>query len=262
MITFEQTFKKSIEGIHFSAGEKALLCSRLEEAAAQQKKGGVQMNKKKAYPRAAVIAAVLVLATAATVFAAGKIRSIASHSRSSYDYTSAEEITEVLEKAGITALPETLGEAFTMDGGNLVTNEGLDEEDAVIESWESFSITYKDKEERTLYVDVTRNAAMYEEDRASWPEPTEKRIVQNVEVRYDHSEHFMVPPDYEVDEETKKREEEDDHFAIGYGAPEPETLFFDTIQFMLDDTEYVVYSSDGVTGEELFIIANQLIEQR
>ena len=260
MITFEQTFKKSIESIRFSAGEKALLCSRLEEAAALQKKGDVQMNKKKAYPRAAMIAAVLVLATTATVFAAGKIRSITSHSRSSYDYTSAEEITEALEKSGITAFPETLGEAFKMDGGNIVTNEGLDEEGAVIESWESFFITYKDKEDRTLYVDVTCNTAM-EEDRGSWPEPTEKRIIQNTEVRYDHTEHLMVPPDYEVDEETKKRAEEDDHFAIGYGASEAEIMFFDTVQFAVDDTMYEIFSSDGVTGNELFAIAEQLIER-
>ena len=261
MSTFEQTFKKSIESIRFSAGEKALLCSRLEEIAALQKKGDVQMNKKKAYPRAAMIAAVLVLATTATVFAAGKIRSITSHSRSSYDYTSAEEITEALEESGITAFPETLGEAFKMDGGNIVTNEGLDEEASVIESWESFSITYKDKEDRTLYVDVTRNAAMYEEERGFCPEPTEKRIIQNTEVRYDHTEHFMVPPDYEVNNETKKRAEEDDHFAIGYGASEAETMFFDTVQFAVDDTMYEIFSSDGVTGNELFSIAEQLIER-
>ena len=149
-----------------------------------------------------------------------------------------------------------------MDGGNLVTMEGLDEEDAVIESWESISITYKDKEDRTLYVDVTRNAAVYGEDRASWPDPTEQRTIGDVKVRYDHTEHFMVPPDYEVDEETKKRAEEDEHFAIGYGAPEPEIMFFDTVRFTLNETVYEIISSDGVSGDELFIIAEQLIERR
>ena len=260
MITFEQTFKKSIESIRFSAGEKALLCSRLEEAAALQKKGGVQMNKKKAYPRVAVIAAVLVLATTATVFAAGKIRSITSHSRSSYDYTSVEEINKVLKKADITAFPETLGTVFKIEGGNLVTNEGLDEENTVVDSWESISVAYKDKEDRTLYVDVSPVSAIYR-DQSSWPEPTEKRIIQNTEVRYDHTEHLMVPPDYKVDEETKKRAEEDEHFAIGYGAPEPETMFFDMVQFAVDDTMYEIFSSDGVTGNELFSIAEQLIER-
>ncbi len=260
MITFEQTFRKSIESICFSAGEKTLLCGKLEEAAAQQKKGGVQMHKKKAYPRAAVIAVVLVLATAATVFAAGKISSIGSHSRSSYDYTSAKEITEALEKAGIAAFPETLGERFEIDGGNLVTHEGLDEGNTVVDSWESISVAFKDKEERTLYVDVSPVISLLE-DQSSWPEPTEKQVIQNIEVRYDHSEHFMVPPDYEVDEETKKRTEEDEHFAIGYGAPEPETMFFDVVQFTLDDTVYEIFSSDGLSGDELFAIAEQLIER-
>ena len=260
MITFEQTFKKSIESIRFSAGEKALLCSRLEEIAALQKKGDVQMNKKKTYPRAAVIAAALILATAATVFAAGKISSIASHSRSSYDYTSVEEINRVLKKADITAFPETLGTVFEMEGGNLVTNEGLDEENTVVDSWESISVAYKDKEDRTLYVDVSPVSAIYG-DQSSWPEPTEKRIIQNTEVRYDHTEHLMVPPDYEVDEETKKRAEEDEHFAIAYGAPEPETMFFDTVRFTVDDTVYEIITSDGVTGNELFVIAEQLIER-
>lgn len=260
MSTFGQTFTKSIESIRFSAGDKALLCSRLEEIAALQKEGGVQMNKKKAYPKAAVIAAVLILATAATVFAAGKISSIGSHSRSSYDYTSAEEITEVLEKAGIAAFPETLGESFEIDGGNTVANEGLDEENTVVESWESVSVAFKDKKDRTLYVDVSPVSAIYE-DQSSWPEPTEKRMIQNTEVRYDHSEHFMVPPDYEVDEETKKRAEEDEHFAIAYGAPEPETMVFDTVGFTLDDTVYEMFSSDGVSGDELFVIAEQLIER-
>lgn len=102
---------------------------------------------------------------------------------------------------------------------------------------------------------------MYGEDRGSWPEPTEKRIVQNVEVRYDHTEHFMVPPDYEVDEETKKRAETDDHFTIGYGVPEPATMFFDTVQFTLDDTGYDVFSSDGISGDELFAIAEQLMKR-
>ena len=260
MNTFEQTLRKSIESIRFSAGEKALLCSRLEEIAALQKKGGVQMNKKKAYPRVAVIAAVLVLATTATVFAAGKIRSITSHSRSSYDYTSVEEINRVLKKADITAFPETLGTVFKIEGGNLVTNEGLDEENTVVDSWESISVAYKDKEDRTLYVDVSPVSAIYG-DQSSWPEPTEKRIIQNTEVRYDHTEHLMVPPDYEVDEETKKRAEEDEHFAIAYGAPEPETMFFDTVRFTVDDTVYEIITSDGVTGNELFAIAEQLIER-
>ena len=71
----------------------------------------------------------------------------------------------------------------------------------------------------------------------------------------------MVPPDYEVDEETKKRAEEDEHFAIAYGAPEPETMVFDTVGFMLDDTVYEMFSSDGVSGDELFVIAEQLIER-
>ena len=218
------------------------------------------MNKKTAAPRAAVIAAVLVLATATVVFAAGKIRSIASHSRSSYDYTSAEEINGILNEAGLKAFPETLGDGFEMDGGNLVFNEGLDEEDAVVDSWESISVAYKDTGDRTLYVDVSPAAALYE-DRSTWPEPTEARTIQNTEVRYDHSEHLMVPPDYKVDEETKKRAEEDRHFAIGYGAPEPETMFFDMAQFTLDDTVYEIFSSDGVSGEELFVIAEQLIER-
>lgn len=261
MNTFEQAFRNTMDGICFTAGEKNLLCSRLENAAVPQKKGGRQMMKKKTIPRVAVIAVVLILATTGAVFAAGKIRSITSHSRSSYDYTTAEEINGVLEEADIAAFPESLGEVFEMDGGNLVTNEGLDEEDSVVDSWESVSVTYKDKEDRKLYVDVSRNAALYGEDRDTWPEPTEKRIVQNVEVRYDHSEHFMVPPDYEVDEKTKERVEKDDHFAIGYGVPEPVTMFFDTVQFTLDDAEYEVFSSDGISGDGLFAIAEQLMER-
>ena len=260
MNTWEQAFKRSIDDIRFSPGEKASLCSRLEKAAALQKKGGGQMNKKKMIPRAAVIAAVLILGTTATVFAAGKIRSVGSHSQSGYDYTTCEELTKALENADIAALPETLAGGFSMDGGTLVTNEGLDEENNAVESWESYMITYRSDEGRTVYVDVSRQADLAEEQ-SSWPEPTEQRTIRDVEVRYDHTEHFMVPPDYEVDEETKKRAEEDDHFTIGYGAAEPGTMYFDTIRFTAGGTYYDVFSSDGLSGDKLFAIAEELIER-
>ncbi len=258
MNTFEQAYQKSIESICFSTEEKVALCSRLEKAAALQRKGDGQMEKKKAIPRAAILVAILILATAATVFAAGKVRSIASRSWSSYDYTTPEEINTALEEAGMKMLPETLREGFGMDGGNIVANEGMDEEDAIVDTWESISVTYKDADDRSLYIEASCYGGMYE-DRSSWPEATETKTIKGIEIRYDHSEHFMVPPDYEVDEETKERAEKDFHFAIGYGTDEPKTMFFDTIQFTMGGADYVVYSSDGVSGEELFSIAEQLI---
>lgn len=255
---FADSFRDSIEAIRFSTEGKETLCSSLRTAAAHQKKGDRMMKKRFTASRTAVIAAAVVLIMAATVFAAGRIVSIGSHSLSSYDYTSREEIDAALEDAGFQKLPEKLADSFVMDGANLVANEGMDEAENVVDSWESFSVAYKDDAGRTLYVDLARTNSVYE-DMSGWPNPTQTRTIDGIEVRYDRTEHYMVPADYEVDEETLQRAEQEDHFSISYGTAEPETLFFDNIHFIADDVVFEILSSDDIPADTMFTAAEELI---
>ena len=274
---FERQFRQSMDKINLSSGEKEKIFKKLtqsinEKSGAKYPKSicSAPIEKKRrknmknwTLPKAVAIAAACIMVTGVTAFAASRIMLYEVSSNSDYDYKSAEdmnlaEYTGRLETDKDTPLfPETLGDGFIFDGGNNLNVEGEDDSGSTVDKWKDLSAIYKNKDGKTLNLYLSGKAPD-EEDRI----PTETRGIKGITTNYNYDEYLFLPDeDKELAPEVKVRMENDDHFYVSYGSREEETYFFSSISFINDGISYHLLTKDDVSADELFSIAEELINR-
>ena len=94
------------------------------------------------------------------------------------------------------------------------------------------------------------------QDRSS----TEVRNINGISVRYDNDEYLYLPDEnVQLDLTTQERLKNDDHFFVSYGSEKEETGNQQSVSFERDGVDYLVYTSDDVSKEDLFQIATELL---
>ena len=212
-------------------------------------------------PKAAAVAATCILVTGGTVFAASKIVMYTSFSNSNYDYSSVTEMNSVTsdrqENAEVKMpdFPDSLG-GYSFDGGNTVYVAGKDDAGNTLGKWDDLRAVYKNVDGDIVNLTFSNNLSD-DENRT----PTEIRTIDGITVNFNYDEYLILPDEDEpLETSVQKRKENDDHFFVSYGG-EKETYFFSSAYFTKDGIRYHIYTNDNVSSDDLFKMAEELIEQ-
>ena len=255
---FEKEFQESMNRLHFSANDKERLYQTLVCAGLMCKESEDHiMMKKQNLTKVAAIAAVCFLATGATAFAASRIVSYESSSSGDYEYASVEEINPASSGADLPEFPETLCGRFAFDGGNTVNVSGKDDSGNPVGNWDDLLAVYQADDGTS--VNLTLSAELSEDDTRT---PTDARVIDGIRVSYNYDEYLCLPSENEeLSNDIQSRMETDDHFFVSYGSTTPETYFFSNVSFVKDDVSYHLYTKDGISSDELFTMAEELIRR-
>ncbi len=255
-------FKNSIDELHFTPAAKERMCRKLEHSPANPEGSKKSNMKKWSITRTAAAAAVCLMLTGIPVLASTGITQWVSGTRSAYEYHSPEEMTVVQKEAQgdnetpMPAFPKSFDNGFVFDGGNKVNTSGLDAGQNIIQKWIEAEGYYKNTERQTVSLTMSYIPPS-ETDIA----PTESRMIGDIPVNYDYSEYLFVPVGYEMDEAIKNRMETDDHFQISDGTDDVETVYYSSVSFVREGISYLLLSSDEVSADELFDMAQELINE-
>ena len=252
---FEEEFRQSIDGLRFQAADKDRLHSKLVWSQSKNNEREANYMKKCTFKRAAVVVAACFMITGVTAFAAGKIVSYNASSNAGYDYKTAAQINEANDSTK-PVFPESLGNGFSFAGGNNVHIEGVDESENTVGEWDDLHAEYKDESGKTIALSASTHKA--DEDTRT---ATQSRTINGIDVHYNCDEYLFLPDeDHEPDEAVKVRMETDDHFFVSYGSEKEETIIYKGVTFEQNGISYHLYTSDSVDSEDLFRMAEELID--
>lgn len=226
-------------------------------AEAMQSNGGSGHMKRWNWKKAVIAAAACCMLIGGTVFAAGKIVSIYSHSQSGYEITDYTGISKFEKDTGIDAEHvEVFTNGFRFDGANIVESEGHDEQGNTVSSWEEIMLTYVDDAGRTVRIDMEPQAVLNQD---LSKDTLEERTVADIPVYYNQVEYHLVPADYEATSEELERKESDPHYTISYGIDEERTEISSDVCFEMDGIKYLLLTFDDVSADELYSMAEEII---
>lgn len=203
--------------------------------------------------RTALIAAALAMLLSVTAYAAsGNLAGLSTSRRPGRQWTSLDKLpkAEKLVGVGIT-LPESFSNGFAFEKMEVHYTDRSDGDGAVVETFPSLNARYgRDGSQVTVEVMADRPQ--------SYEEYWHSRKIEGVTVWYRSFTYLAVPEDYRPGEDELARIERGE-LMIGYGANAVETLSTGYAQFTLDGAQYDLLNMDGLGGEELCKMAEEII---
>lgn len=203
--------------------------------------------------RTALIAAMLAMLLSVTAYAAsGNLAGLNTSLRPGRQWTSLDKLpkAEKLVGVGIT-LPESFSNGFAFEKMDVHYTDRTDGDGAVVETFPSLNARYgRDGSQVTVEVMADRPQ--------SYEEYWHSRKIEGVTVWYRSFTYLAVPEDYRPGEDELARIERGE-LMIGYGANAVETLSTGYAQFTLDGALYDLLNMDGLGGEELCKMAEEII---
>lgn len=234
-----------------SADEERMRCSvhrRIKEESAMRK-----WSTRKIL----VVAAAVCVLGSITAIAAGKVTNSSGHS-SHLDEFKYDQLGKMESELGFaTKAPEAFSNGYRFDTGMPVMNEGRDDEGNVVKEGKSLSLNYKKDGVPDIFVSV-ENISLYDEQSQG-----DQTFDHNgIAITFSSDNYLFVPPDYEISEEEKAKEEAGELY-ISYGSDQVEHK---TIQSMLWEDGGVFYcitSFDSpLTAQELAQMAGEIIDNQ
>lgn len=204
--------------------------------------------------RTALIAAMLAMLLSVTAYAAsGNLAGLNTSLRPGRQWTSLDKLpkAEKLVGVGIT-LPESFANGFAFEKMDVHYTDRTDGDGAVVETFPSLNASY-DRDGFRVTVDVTAERPM-----SSYEGYWHSREVEGITVWYRSFTYLAVPEDYRPGEDELARIERGE-LMIGYGADQVETLSSSFAQFTMDGAQYDLLNMDGLGGEELCKMAEEII---
>ena len=249
--------------LHFTSGDKEKLYGKLTQSMQNVNEREDVFMKKWTLPKAAAVAAACLMVTGATAFAASKITTYVGSSNGSYDYTNITEMSAAQSDAQgkyestMPEFPETIGHDYRFDGGNTVHTSGLDDSGNTVGTWDDLRAVYKNDAGNEINLFMS-----YKPFDDGGVTPTDTRTIKGITVSYNYDEYLFLPDEKEpLAPEVQSRLENDAHFYVSYGSAEAETIFYSGVHFEKDGITFNIYSRDDVTADELFSIAEELIDR-
>lgn len=253
-----EELRKAADRVEVPISSKTNIDERIMSAESNRQTGGTTKMKKWTARRLVSAAAICCLLIGTSVFAAGRLVSITSHSSSEPSITEYEKIDKLEAEAGFEMrTKEDFTNGFVFTGGGIVDTEGQDEQGGTISSWKMISLSYKNGEGKALTIDA-EPASAFEQDLST--DAVETRSIQGTEAYYNYTEMYLVPPSYRPTAEEEERNRTDPHFNIAYGSDAPETLFSSMLCFAKDDVRYYITTFDDVSADDLYLIAEEMLE--
>ncbi|MEL5864189.1 hypothetical protein [Clostridium cochlearium] len=203
----------------------------------------------------AALAAVMIVGT--TVFAAGKIFSITSHSSIIPTYTDIPTIEQVKKDFGFNPkLVKKFDNGYTFKSGHTVNNEALDEKGNSLEKTKSLDFTYKKGND---------SLGLYMENGRLGEKPKKATIVDTyngIELYYHSYTNKVVPADYKMTKQDKQ-DELSGKYVFTYGSNKEEISQVQGLHWMENGISYSFVAIDSnVSQDELVKMAQQIIDAK
>ncbi len=216
------------------------------------------MKTKKVF-RAALLAAVICVFCAATVFAISGI----IHSTGTYpmagtgEYTSLNALPEIEKRVGyeITA-PRAFSNGYAFGRCTVTGEAAFDENNEVLREYYGVVIAYEKPGAETVTLNLSPVLTL--SSAGERPAPTLTRAVDGVEVRYSLDHYKLVPPDYEKTAGDLAAEAAG-HYYISFGSESIEEHDYEFASFVLNGAEYVIMDTNADGADALFRMAAEVI---
>lgn len=153
--------------------------------------------------RAAVIAMAATLMVGTVCFAASKVASIVSTSRSGYEYTEFSDLYKAEKEIGVKSYaPESFKNGYEFGGIRVINTQTIDENGEQVQSYKELDVSYE-KEDEVVDLQVFPNKEIYSEI-----DPEDMFERNGISFSYIEMLNKFVPEDYEPTKQDMKDMEE------------------------------------------------------
>lgn len=244
-----ESFKNKVSAILNSLPEK-------EE---NDKMENVRIFKKGSIKKRVIGALVATMVIGTTVFAAGKISSITSHSSGIAKYTAMPTAEQV--KKDFKLNPKLVNEfdnGYVFTDGCIVDNEGTDDKGNSVEKTKSLDFTYaKDNDKLSLYMG---NGSLDERSKGE----TVAANYNGIDLYYSSYTNKFEPENYKMTEQDKKDKLSGKYvFSYGSDSDKEKISQIQCLNWMQDGISYSFIGSDSnLSKDELVKMAQQVINTK
>lgn len=192
-----------------------------------------------------------------TAVAAGKV-AYTTGSSSHEDDFAYSQLGDMETRLGyVTKAPETFDNGYRFKAGTPVHQEAVDEEGNVIEAAEHVSLNYMKEGMPDIFITV-QNTKLYSEESQA-----DQTFDHNgITIGFSSDQYRFVPPDYQVSQEEKAREEAGELY-ISYGSSQVEDKVVHNV-FWEDQgiVYYMITFDNSLTPQELAQMAGEIIDNQ
>lgn len=216
-----------------------------------------KISKKGSIKKKIMIALVATMIVGTTVFAAGKITSITSHSSSKPTYTSIPTVEQV--KKDLKFNPKLINKfdnGYVFESGHIVNNEGRDENNKAIAKTKSLDFAYKKGNDKISL--CIENQVLGEESKKD----TVVATYNGIDLYYHSYANKFVPGDYKMTEQDKQ-DKASGKYVFSYGSDKIEVVQVQSLYWAQDGIHYLFLGMDSkISKDELVKMAQQVINTK
>lgn len=226
------------------------------------KKENDEMENRKICKRGSIkkkimVALVATMVVGSTVFAAGKICSITSHSSKIPTYTAIPTVEQV--KKDLKFNPKLINKfdnGYVFESGHIVNNEGRDENNKAIAKTKSLDFAYKKGNDKiNLFIE---NQVLGEESKKD----TVVATYNGIDLYYHSYANKFVPGDYKMTEQDKQ-DKASGKYVFSYGSDKIEVVQVQNLYWVQDGIHYLFLGMDSkISKDELVKMAQQVINTK
>lgn len=219
---------------------------------------GQIMNIRKAMKKAAaVLAAVLILATTAYASDFMNIKSLATTGRNDYLSESYKDMGKAMKKAGfVITAPESFENGYSFRNVHVGESGAYDEDGEEQFTYMDLVVYYKNPEGTTLSL-FTHSDREELSQRSRQPDMT--RTFEDIQIDYQWDHYKFVPEDYELTPEDKAMLEQPGYY-LSYGSDTVIEQNNHSLTWVKDGVSYHILDSGAKeTPDTLFAMAEELI---
>ena len=190
------------------------------------------------------------------VFAAGHAVTLSTHSYLGDGYKSFGDLNKAEAKLGYQVdAVETFANGYRFKEMSVVDVQGSDESGNAVYTFKSMDIHYGRGGDPSISVYIEKPV----ETQVRKQEPQATRQVGDITVYYDIQIYKFVPPNYELTEEDKAKQESGE-LAISYGSDKVQVQTCHNVTWYKDGIFYNILGFDvNISAEEMLDIAEEII---
>lgn len=220
-------------------------------------KGQIMHIQKTIKKAAAVLAAVLILATTAYASDFMNVKSLANTGRKEYHSESYQDMGKAMKKAGFTInAPESFENGYCFQTVRTEESGAYDEHNEELFTYMDLVVYYRNPAGTTLLLFSCSNR---EELSQNSRQPDTTRMIGDVQVEYRLDHYKFVPEDYELAPEDEAMLKQPGYY-LSYGSDTVIEQDNHSLSWVQDGIRYHILDSGAVeTPDTLFAMAEELI---
>lgn len=206
---------------------------------------------------ALLVAACFVLLTGTCLAAQnGLFTSIVGTTNSAAEYMDFADLDKAEKDFGANIMAvESFFNGYRFTGMDVTTNYLMDNSNNTTGEYPELSLSYANEDGAHLELSAVKEENVYNEERTD----TAQKTVGDITLHYNMDTYKFVPENYELTDEDKQRQANDDHYFISIDATQVEETHFSFVTFVKDGIYYSLMSMNGESADTMFAMAEELL---